>query len=153
MGEVIDISGDDEIRSMFLGDYRHHRILEILELESSRLPPTIRVEIADLKMIQQPIHRRFGMRFGGMLANQIVESCESMRRKNTGHLSRNYQRKHLSRCRVVWFTLLKNIQKHIEVQRDGHWCFFSKCSSPKASRSSIDLRIPLAALTSAGSGF
>ena len=81
MGEVIDISGDDEIRSMLLGDYRHHRILEILELESSRLPPTIRVEIADLKMIQQPIHRRFGMRFRGMLANQIVESCESMRRK------------------------------------------------------------------------
>jgi hypothetical protein len=30
------------------------------------------------------------MRFGGMLANQIVESCESMRWQNTGHLSRNY---------------------------------------------------------------
>lgn len=59
---------------------------------------------------------------------------------------------HLCGRRVMRLTLLEDIQKHVDVQRHVHACFFSRCSRCVSSPATDGEMMPVALITSGCSG-
>ena len=151
-GEIFCVARDDESGSGGFGHGRDDRIFKIRERKPPRLLPACGFEIADLEVAQHAIHRRLGIRFRGVFADEIVERGEAVRGTNTGQRPSRHETQHLSRCGVVRLAHLEDIQQHIDVHRDRHACFFSKWSRYACSPSASGAMIPLAAVTSGWGG-
>ena len=71
-------------RATRLSDRRHGGILEIIHRKLPRPLPARRIKIADLKLPQHAIHRRFRVRLRGVFAHKIGERRQTVRGTNTG---------------------------------------------------------------------
>ncbi len=150
-GEITRISRNHKCGPRLLRHRGDDRILKIQNGQSPRPLPPFPLRTRDQKMPQNLIQRPFRIRLRPVFSDEIMKGRQAMCGKNPAKSSRDHQVQHPRRRPKVRLASLEDIQRHIDVNRDGHACFFSQCSRCSCSRAS-DRMMPVAATTAGCSG-
>lgn len=124
--EISEVAGDDKCRTGCFSYACDRGILEIVHRKLSCSLPSGSIEVSDLKMAQNMIHRYFRISLHGVFSDEIVECRQAMCRADANEVFGGNETHNLCGGSEVRLMLLKNVQQHIDVHGDRHECFFSR---------------------------